>query len=123
MIPKILERLRRRTPASEIDFEGSGGPSTMPTSLLPIETDEVREFNRALISNVREILEKFDLAIVDAELRRRLSARTYRLYLTTSTRTPLEKLTVVEAILRPAIHKANQIELAEIFWRYQEHKG
>lgn len=114
MLGKLLGRFR----FSVVDATAEGTPaSSIPSSLLPADADEIRELNSVMRDAIREVLSHFELEPCEIEIRRRISTRQFRAYISLKTDATLTKLESVESIIRKAIHKALKIEISDVHWR------
>lgn len=111
-------------PMSQIDlsrpslFEESTRPP-IAGSCLPNQADEVLEVAKDIRQTLDGLLRKQKLQVRDIELRRRLSTREFRAYITLSTPMDIEHLANIEHLLRAEVNRSNCIEIANIFWTYK----
>jgi hypothetical protein len=110
MLESMLTRIRFR--ATPPDFATSTRPS-----LFPQETDEVRELNRTMKKSIDDVLRQFGHEPQEIEIRRRISTKEYRAYISLKSDATLASLEVVEDIVRSAIHDSMRIEISDLHWR------
>lgn len=101
------------------DFDPSVSGDFAPSS-LPALTDEVKELNSKINTIIRDFLRMNECVMLAVDLRRRLSTREFRAYITVASSIGLDKLHSIETVLRHRILLAQRIEISSFYWRYRE---
>lgn len=86
---------------------------------LPELADEVLELAKDIRGTLTGMLKKQNLLVGEIELRRRLSTREFRAYITLKSHMDIEHLGNIEHLLRAEVNRSHRIEIANIFWRYR----
>lgn len=100
------------------DFDPSLSGDFAPSS-LPALTDEVKELNSKINTIIRDFLKMNECEVLTVDLRRRLSTREFRAYITVASSIGLDNLHSIETVLRPRILHAQRIEISSFYWRYR----
>ena len=86
---------------------------------LPPQADEVLELATSVRTTLSDMLMNQKLLVGAVEMRRRLSTREFRAYITLRSTVDIEHLANLEHLLRAEVNRVHRIEIANMFWCYQ----
>jgi hypothetical protein len=113
----------QRLPYKQTDLSLELTRDTVPLHLLPGDTDEVLAAGfRQAQSDIKRILSTCGCQVAKVEIRRRLSKREYRAYISISTSIEIDRLYSMEPLVRNNIQQAHQIEIADFYWTFSSDK-